>query len=90
MNLQEIMEKAKTLDIDTDRMNRLEVIRAIQQAQDKICCYGTEWVDYCGDAPCLWRNDCFELNHQRHTYPDWPITTGYAEKDLNEKDCNSL
>ncbi len=70
MNFDEIMDKAETMDISVYRMNKLDMIRAIQRAQDKICCYGTEWVDYCDKSPCLWREDCFELNHQRLKHPD--------------------
>jgi hypothetical protein len=54
----ETIEKAKAMDINTSGMNKTEMIRDIQRLQDKICCYGTEWVDYCDKAPCLWRDDC--------------------------------
>ncbi len=61
----EIIEKAEALNIDTNHMKELDLVRAIQRAQDKISCYGTEWVDYCEKETCVWRKNCSELIHQR-------------------------
>ena len=59
MNTNDIAEKAKAMNIDIHRMRKGDMIRAIQRAEDRICCYGTEWVDYCAEELCMWRGDCY-------------------------------
>ena len=65
MNFNEIRKMAKGMDISTYRMKKIDMIRAIQRAEENIGCYGTETVENCHEDGCLWRNDCFSLNHDR-------------------------
>ena len=58
MKFNGIRKMAKDLEISTYRMKKLDMIRAIQQAENNIECFGTERVDYCGEDSCLWKNDC--------------------------------
>ena len=63
MKYNDIKKIAKNMDINTYRMKKLDMIQAIQQAENNIPCFGTERVDYCYESACLWRNDCVSLNN---------------------------
>ncbi len=65
MNFNEIRKMAKGMGINTYRIKKIDMIRAIQRAEENIGCYGTETVENCHEDGCLWRNDCFSLNHDR-------------------------
>lgn len=65
MKFQDIRKMAKDMDISTYRMNKIDVIRAIQQAENNIDCYGTDRVDTCQEHACLWRSECENLNNNR-------------------------
>jgi len=62
MRFQEIQKMAKGVGIKTYRMKKAEMIRAIQDAENNIPCYGTERISNCGEVQCLWRNDCLAFN----------------------------
>jgi hypothetical protein len=49
---------ARDLGINTYRKKKIELIRAIQEAENNIACYGTERVETCNEETCLWRSDC--------------------------------
>ena len=63
MNFNEIRKKAKGMDINTYKMKKFEVIRAIQQAENNIECYNTPRVENCSEHACLWRDECVSPNH---------------------------
>ena len=65
MRFQDIRKLAKDMDVSTYRMKKTDVIRAIQQAENNIECYGTERVGTCQEHACLWRSDCENLNNNR-------------------------
>lgn len=65
MNFNEIKSMAKGVGINTRGMRKLDVIRAIQRAENNIECYGTQRVDTCNEDACLWRSDCLSINHGR-------------------------
>ena len=65
MNFNEIRKMAKGMDISTYRMKKIDMIRAIQRAEENIGCYGTERVENCHEEGCLWINDCFSLNNTK-------------------------
>jgi hypothetical protein len=65
MNLNDIKKMAKDMGINTYGMKKIDVVRAIQQAENNIECYGTERVDTCHEDGCLWRNDCLSLSSNR-------------------------
>jgi hypothetical protein len=63
MKFQEIRHKGKGMGIKQyNRMKKMDLIRAIQKAENNIECYGTQRVDNCQEETCLWRSDCLALN----------------------------
>ena len=64
MRFQDIRKMAKDMDVNTYRMRKTDVIRAIQDAENNIECYGTERVSSCDEQACLWRSDCLTLNNR--------------------------
>ncbi|MBN1843246.1 MAG: SAP domain-containing protein [Deltaproteobacteria bacterium] len=63
MRFQDIQKMAKCMDINTYRMKKTDMIRAIQRAENNIPCYGTERIHGCHEETCLWRNDCLASNN---------------------------
>ena len=64
MRFQDIQKMAKGMDINTYRMKKTDMIRAIQREENNIQCYGTHRVDICEEEACLWRGDCLTLNNK--------------------------
>ena len=58
MNLKDIRSKAKEMGIKPNKMNKTDLIRAIQRSEDNVECYATDRVEHCGELGCLWRTDC--------------------------------
>jgi hypothetical protein len=63
MKFNEIRKMAKGLNIKTYHMKKIDVIRAIQRAEDNPECYGTQRVEHCREDFCLWRHDCVSQNN---------------------------
>jgi hypothetical protein len=57
MTVKEIRKRAKTLGIEPGRMNKADLIRAIQAAEGNPVCYRSGR-EYCGELACLWLADC--------------------------------
>jgi len=66
MNFNHIRKMAKQMSINTYRMNKKDIIQAIQRAEQNIDCYGTERVASCMEESCLWRDDCVDLWNAGH------------------------
>jgi hypothetical protein len=65
MKFQEIRNMAKGMGINKyNNMKKIDLIRAIQKAENNIDCYGTQRVDSCQEETCLWRSDCLALNDE--------------------------
>jgi len=62
MRFQDIRKMAKSMDVNTYGMKKMDVIHAIQGAENNIECYGTERVESCNEHECLWKSDCQALN----------------------------
>ena len=62
MKFNEIRKMAKGMQINTYRMKKTDIIRAIQKAENNIECYGTERIMHCNEDICLWRDDCLSFN----------------------------
>ena len=62
MKFNEIRKMAKGMQINTYRMKKTDIIRAIQKVENNIECYGTERIKNCNEDKCLWRNDCLFLS----------------------------
>jgi hypothetical protein len=65
MKIQEIQKIAKNMGINTFRMKKADIVRAIQGAENNMDCFYTPRVEYCGEMLCLWREDCLLLNNNR-------------------------
>lgn len=61
MNMQEIRKIAKTLEIKTSRMSKLNLIREIQTVEGNIACFATPAAADCDQQDCIWRGDCLPL-----------------------------
>lgn len=59
MKLTEVKEKAKAMGISLKKMNKSDLIRAIQIQEGNFPCFGTS-VTSCDQKNCLWRNDCIK------------------------------
>jgi hypothetical protein len=57
MNMKQVKEKAKALDLKPGRMKKVELIRAIQTAEGNFPCFQTAQDD-CGQTGCCWKDDC--------------------------------
>ena len=62
MEFNTIKKIAKGMGIKSNNMKKVEVIRAIQRAENNIDCYGTPRVNNCHENACLWRTDCLASN----------------------------
>jgi len=58
MKLDEIREIAKQHNIKVGKMKKADLVRAIQQAENNAVCFETGQSNSCGQADCLWREDC--------------------------------
>ena len=58
MKLQEVKKIAKTMGMETVKVTKEELIRAIQVEEGNVPCFGTGRVTECGQQSCLWRDDC--------------------------------
>jgi hypothetical protein len=58
MTFNQVRKVAKEMGVNTNRLKKTDVIRAIQKAEHNIDCYGSERVDECMEESCLWRTDC--------------------------------
>ena len=63
MNYNEIRKMAIDMGINTHRMKKHDLVRAIQKTENNMECFGTPRVDYCNEEICLWRDDCVSMNH---------------------------
>ncbi|HEX8960866.1 MAG TPA: Rho termination factor N-terminal domain-containing protein [Geobacteraceae bacterium] len=58
MKLAEIRAIAAQRGVKAGRMNKGELIRAIQAAEGNNACFGSGAAETCGQTACLWRADC--------------------------------
>ena len=76
MTFKEIRIMAKGMGINSYRMKKTDLVRAIQRAENNMQCYGTGRVEYCNEDAYLWRNDCFPMNKKQKAgltwfFPEW-------------------
>ena len=57
ITVKELRVMAKDLGVGTSKLNKAELIKAIQLAEGNFDCFGTP-VDYCDQVDCLFRVDC--------------------------------
>jgi hypothetical protein len=58
MLIKKIREIAKKNGVNPGKMNRTDLIRAIQRAEGNPDCFATPHVNECNQVNCLWREDC--------------------------------
>lgn len=58
MKTEEVKEIARQRGVKTVKMKKGELIRAIQEAEGNPTCFDTGKAAECGQADCLWREDC--------------------------------
>ena len=58
MKLDDIKEIAKQHNIKIAKMNKADLVTAIQQAENNEPCFATGIANNCGQDACLWREDC--------------------------------
>ena len=58
MNIQELHEIARQHQINPEGLSQTELIRAIQGNEGNVNCFGTSYVNQCGQYECLWRDCC--------------------------------
>jgi hypothetical protein len=58
MKIQDIKDIAKMKGMNAGKMNKTDLIRAIQIAEGNNACFATSAVQTCGQMNCLWRSDC--------------------------------
>jgi len=67
MNMQEIQGLAMAYGIRGARMNKTELIRAIQVAEGNFNCFGSAEDGQCDQTECSWREDCFSASKKLHS-----------------------
>ena len=62
MKLNEIKVFAQRHGIKVGKMNKTELIHAIQGAEDHDMCFNTGISSVCGEVSCPWQEDCVQIN----------------------------
>jgi hypothetical protein len=57
MKIEEVKAKAKEVGVKPGRMNKTDLIRAIQRHEGNVACF-KNGVENCEQMNCLWRQDC--------------------------------
>jgi hypothetical protein len=58
MKLQEVKRIAKNMGLDAAKLTKDDLIRTIQVKEGNVPCFGVGKAAECGQAVCLWREDC--------------------------------
>jgi len=58
MKLDDVKKIAEQHGIKSGKLRKADLIRAIQQAEGNLSCYGTGSAADCGQEQCCWRDDC--------------------------------
>jgi len=69
MKINDVRKIAKGMDINTYRMKKEDIIRAVQRAENNIVCFGTARVESCNEEECSWRDDCLSINNGPKSSP---------------------
>jgi len=57
MNIHAVRKKAEMLNLNPGKMNKSDLIHAIQSQEGNFPCFGTA-KDFCDQSECCWRSDC--------------------------------
>ena len=58
MNMKTIRHLAKSLNVETSKLSKTELIKKIQLTEGNFDCYGSASTGECDQIDCAWRNDC--------------------------------
>jgi hypothetical protein len=58
MKMTDITNIAKKAGVKAGKMNKIQLVRAIQKAEGNEECFSTHQVNACGQVTCSWREDC--------------------------------
>jgi len=64
MKLEEIRSIAKLLNINSGKLPKAKLIKAIQIGEGNFDCYATAYGGTCDQSDCSWRDDCFAAARQ--------------------------
>ena len=64
MHINDVRRVAKQMNINTLGMNKIEMIRSVQRAENTFECFATERLAHCNEHACLWREDCISANQE--------------------------
>jgi hypothetical protein len=67
MRIQDVRAVGKQKGIDSARMGKADIIRAIQSAEGNYACYGSAAEGICDQPACAWRDDCLAEAGRRAT-----------------------
>jgi hypothetical protein len=59
MNLPQIRSIASSKGLKPGKLNKVDLVRAIQRQEGAFDCFATAYEGICDQAACLWREDCF-------------------------------
>ncbi len=57
VSITEIKKKAKAMGITNSKLEKEELVHAIQESEGNFPCYKTAG-DFCDQVECYWRDDC--------------------------------
>jgi len=58
MKIQRVRSIAKTKGVNSSRMSKGEIIRAVQEAEGNFPCFGTVRDGFSDQEDCMWKEDC--------------------------------
>jgi hypothetical protein len=58
IKIADLRKLARQMGINSARLNKIGLIRAIQRAEGYNDCYATPYARECTRTECLWREDC--------------------------------
>jgi hypothetical protein len=58
MKVQDIKAIAQNMEIPLRKLNKTELVRAIQEKEGNNSCFDTGAASTCGQDGCLWKEDC--------------------------------
>jgi hypothetical protein len=58
MKVQDIKAIAQNMGIPLRKLNKTELVRAIQEKEGNNSCFDTGATSTCGQDGCLWKEDC--------------------------------
>lgn len=59
MKVEEIREIAREFGVKPGKLNKVDLVRRIQNEEGNFACFGTASEGHCDQQSCLWRDDCF-------------------------------